>query len=58
MSYLDNTPVQYRSDKETLVCLRTIVSDKPNSLETYLKTGGYAQLKRIVTDKVKATEII
>jgi NADH-quinone oxidoreductase subunit F len=58
MSYLETTPAQYRSDKETLVCLRTMLSDQPNSLETYLKTGGYAQLKRIVSEKVKATEII
>jgi len=58
MSYLDTNPTPYRSDKETLVCLRTMLSDQPNSLETYLKIGGYAQLKRIVAEKVKATEII
>ncbi|MCB5188117.1 NADH-quinone oxidoreductase subunit NuoF [Methylobacillus caricis] len=43
---------------QTLVCLRTAGQADPASLETYLKLGGYAQLKRLVTEKVKATEII
>ena len=43
---------------QTLVCLRTVDQENPASLETYLKLGGYAQLKRLVTEKVKATEII
>ncbi|MFA6179559.1 MAG: NADH-quinone oxidoreductase subunit NuoF [Candidatus Methylopumilus sp.] len=44
--------------KETLVCLRTLGQENPHSLENYLKLGGYAQLKRLVTEKVKATDII
>ncbi|WP_334106945.1 NADH-quinone oxidoreductase subunit NuoF [Methylobacillus sp.] len=43
---------------QTLVCLRTVGQENPASLETYLKLGGYAQLRRLVTEKVKATEII
>lgn len=43
---------------ETLVTLRTIAHENPASLETYTKLGGYAQLKRIVTENVKATDII
>lgn len=46
------------SATQTLVCLRTVGQENPASLETYLKLGGYAQLKRLVTEKVKATEII
>jgi NADH-quinone oxidoreductase subunit F len=49
---------QGRLEKETLVCLRTMTQDNPASLQTYLDLGGYAQLKRIVTEKVKATDII
>ena len=45
-------------EKETLVCLRTIAQPDPASLDTYIKLGGYAELKRIVTQKVKATDII
>jgi len=49
---------QVRLENETLVCLRTMARDNPASLQTYLDLGGYAQLKRIVTEKVKATDII
>ena len=38
---------------QTLVTLRTLTEQNPASLETYLKLGGYAALKRIVTEKVK-----
>jgi NADH-quinone oxidoreductase subunit F len=41
-----------------LVTLRTLSEPNPASLETYIKLGGYAALKRIVTDKVKPTDII
>jgi NADH-quinone oxidoreductase subunit F len=40
------------------VCLRTGTDANAAKLKTYLKLGGYAELKRIVTDKVKATDII
>jgi len=43
---------------QTLVTLRTLTEDNPASLDTYLKLGGYAALKRIVTEKVKPTDII
>ena len=41
--------------EQTFVCLRTGTDP---SLQAYLDVGGYAQFKRIVTDKVKATDII
>ena len=44
--------------KQTLLCLRSLNENNPASLATYEKLGGYAQLKRIVTEKVKATDII
>jgi NADH-quinone oxidoreductase subunit F len=40
------------------VCFRTLHLPNPGSLETYRSIGGYDTLKRIVTEKVKATEII
>jgi NADH-quinone oxidoreductase subunit F len=40
---------------QTLVCLRT---GTDASLEAYLQLGGYAQFRRAVTDKIKATDII
>jgi len=44
--------------KETLVTLRTLGQENQHTLDTYHKLGGYAQFKRIVTDQVKATDII
>ena len=58
---LHKTPVMTDLSKQTLVTLRTLgVSKKanPGSLKNYEALGGYAQLKRIVTEKVKATDII
>ncbi|OAJ70955.1 NADH oxidoreductase (quinone) subunit F [Methylobacillus sp. MM3] len=40
------------------VCFRTLHLPDPGSLETYRSIGGYETLKRIVTEKVPATEII
>jgi NADH-quinone oxidoreductase subunit F len=40
------------------VCFRTLHLSNPASLETYRSIGGYEVLKRIVTEKMPATEII
>ncbi|HYG31350.1 MAG TPA: NADH-quinone oxidoreductase subunit NuoF [Methylophilaceae bacterium] len=40
------------------VCLRTLGVAEPHTLQRYLSLGGYEQFKRIVTNKVKATDII
>ncbi len=55
------TPVVMDLSKQTLVTLRTLQASQdtnPGSLKNYEKIGGYKQLKRIVKDKVKATDII
>ena len=55
------TPVVMDLSKQTLVTLRTLKAStdtNPGSLKNYEKIGGYKQLKRIVKDKVKATDII
>jgi NADH-quinone oxidoreductase subunit F len=46
------------ANKLNHVCLRTLGVPEPHTLDRYLKLGGYEQFKRIVTDKVKATDII
>lgn len=46
------------SNKLNQVCLRTLGVPQPHTLERYLQLGGYEQFKRMVTDKVKATDII
>ncbi|HPX88589.1 MAG TPA: NADH-quinone oxidoreductase subunit NuoF [Methylophilaceae bacterium] len=51
-------PNFYQVEKQTLMALRTITEENPRSLQTYIKLGGYEQLKRIVTQKIKATDII
>lgn len=53
-----SAPNFHNIEKQTLMALRTITAENPRSIETYIKLGGYEQLKRIVTQKVKATEII
>ena len=40
------------------VCFRTLHLPNPGALVTYRSIGGYDTLKRIVTEKVPATEII
>ena len=40
------------------VCLRTGTDTNAAKLKTYLKLGGYAELKRIVTEGVRPIEII
>jgi NADH-quinone oxidoreductase subunit F len=55
------TPVVMDLSKQTLVTLRTLKASQdtnPGSLKNYEKIGGYKQLKRIIKDKVKATDII
>lgn len=55
------TPIVMDLSKQTLVTLRTLEASQatnPGSLKNYEKIGGYKQLKRIVKDKVKATDII
>ncbi|MSP99142.1 MAG: NADH oxidoreductase (quinone) subunit F [Methylotenera sp.] len=51
-------PVMTDLKGQTLVCLRTLQEKNPASLETYIKLGGYSALKRIVSEKVKATDVI
>jgi NADH-quinone oxidoreductase subunit F len=51
-------PVMTDLKGQTLVTLRTLAEDNPAALATYEKLGGYQQLKRLVTEKVKASEII
>lgn len=51
-------PVMTDLKGQTLVTLRTLTEDNPAALATYEKIGGYQQLKRLVTEKVKASEII
>ena len=43
---------------ETRVCLRTLDQPEPHKLDTYIKLGGYEQLRRVVSGQVKATDII
>ncbi len=58
---LHKKPVVTDLSKQTLVTLQTLGAStkvNPGSLKNYEALGGYAQLKRIVTGKVKATDII
>jgi NADH-quinone oxidoreductase subunit F len=40
------------------VCFATLQYDQPWSMESYLKTGGYQALKKILNDKVSQEEVI
>lgn len=40
------------------VCFRTLQFDEPWTLESYLSVGGYEQLKKILTEKIPAENII
>ncbi len=40
------------------VCFRTLHLDKPWTLESYLSVGGYESLKKILTEKIPAEDII
>jgi NADH-quinone oxidoreductase subunit F len=51
-------PVMTDLNGQTLVTLRTLKEKNPATLATYEKVGGYQQLKRLVTEKVKAIDII
>ncbi|MGB4812137.1 MAG: NADH-quinone oxidoreductase subunit NuoF [Methylophilaceae bacterium] len=53
-----SAPNFHNIEKQTLMALRTITAENPSSLATYINLGGYEQLKRVVTQKVKATDII
>lgn len=58
---LHRPPVYPSLQGQTLLTLQTLAhsqSSNPGSLKNYQKIGGYSQLKRIVTDKVKPTDII
>ena len=39
------------------VCYATLQYDEPWSLESYIKTGGYEALKKIVNEKRKLTSL-
>jgi NADH-quinone oxidoreductase subunit F len=40
------------------VCFRTLQFDQPWTLESYLRVGGYAMWKKILTEKIPAEKII
>jgi len=40
------------------VCFRTLHLDEPWTLESYLSVGGYESLKKILTEKIPAEDII
>ena len=44
--------------KLNLVCFRTLDREEPWSLKTYQEVGGYSALKKILTEKTSAEEII
>src|SRR6188768_2834477 len=40
------------------VCFRTLHLDKPWTMQTYLSAGGYAQWKKILTEKIPPEKVI
>ena len=40
------------------ICFRTMDQDKPWTLETYQRAGGYVQLKKILTEKIPPEKVI
>ena len=44
--------------KEHNVVYTTLHYDKPWSYENYLKTGGYAALRKVLTEKMPQDEVI
>ncbi len=44
--------------KLNLVCFRTLAKDEPWSLKSYLQVGGYSALKKILSEKTPAEDII
>lgn len=40
------------------ICFRTLNLDKPWTLETYQRAGGYAQLKKILTEKMPPEKVV
>lgn len=51
-------PVMTDLKGQTLITLQTLKEKNPASLATYEKLGGYKELKRLITDKVKAIDVI
>ena len=45
-------------DKMNLVCFRTLDRDQPWSLGAYQEVGGYTALRKILSEKTPAEEII
>ena len=43
---------------QDLVCLRTMAHEDPSSIDTYLKMGGYEQLKKILKTNIKPEAIL
>ncbi len=40
------------------ICFRTLDQDKPWTLATYEKAGGYAQWKKILSEKIPPEKIV
>ena len=40
------------------VCFATLQYDQPWSMESYLKSGGYRALKKILEEKISAEDVI